>query len=199
MSRAKTISVVCLLILTTLGFASFVRPQTGAGASAKAAQAENDLTMQALLNEVRQLRLAIQRSNLSAYKSQITIERIRSQQQSVDRLADRLRDARNQLAGIKMPQADFQSELKRIEARLNQEGDVEKRKILEEEQERFKNRLAMLAQEEARIRENESQLAAQLQIEQGRLTDLNDQLDVLQRELELPPAENNPSQNGKRP
>jgi hypothetical protein len=61
MSRTKTISVVCLLILTTMGFASFVRPQTGAGNLAKAAQAENDLTMQALLNEVRQLRLAIQR------------------------------------------------------------------------------------------------------------------------------------------
>jgi chromosome segregation ATPase len=199
MSRIRTISIVCLFFMTILGFASYVKPQTGAGGPARAAQAENDLTMQALLNEVRQLRLAIQRSNLSAYKSQVTIERIRSQQQSVDRLADRLRETRNQLAGIKMPQADFQSELKRIESRLNQEADAERRKNLEEEQERLKTRLAMLAQEEARIRENESQLSAQLQIEQGRLTDLNDQLDVLQRELELPLTENKPPQSGKRP
>jgi transcriptional regulator with AAA-type ATPase domain len=199
MSRIKIISIVCLFLLMISGFASFVSSQTGAGNPAKAPQAENDLTMQALLNEVRQLRLAIQRSNLSAYKSQVTIERIRSQQQSVDRLADRLRDVRNQLAGVRMALTDFQSELKRIEGRLNQEVDVEKRRVLEEEQERFKSRLAMHAQEEGRMRDSESQLASQLQIEQGRLTELNDQLDVLQRELELPLTESNPAQNGKRP
>jgi hypothetical protein len=37
----------------------------------------------------------------------------------------------------------------------------------------------MMGQEETRLRENESQLAAQLQIEQAELAELNDQLDAL--------------------
>jgi chromosome segregation ATPase len=198
MLRIKSISIICLLFLTVLVFASFGRSQT-ATSNAKVAQGDNEQTMQALLNEVRQLRLAIQKSNLSAYHAQVLIERMRSQRQSMDRLTDRLRETRNQIAGLKMPLADFLAELKKIEGRLSQEHDAEKRQDLEEQQETFKTRLGTLAQEEARLREVESQSAAQLQIEQARLAELNDQLDALQRELEMPPAENKQPQGGKRP
>jgi len=199
MSRIKTISVICLLFLTTLGFASFGRSQTTTDSPANAAQGENEQTIQALLNEVRQLRLAIQRSNLSAYHAQVIIERMRSQQQSVDRLADRLRGIRDQLDHGKMAQSEFQDLLKKIEGRLNLERDPDKRDDLEEQQETFKTRLGSLAQQETRLREVESQLAQQLQTEQAKLADLNEQLDALQRELEIPPAENKPPQSGKRP
>jgi hypothetical protein len=57
----------------------------------------------------------------------------------------------------------------------------------------------MMGQEETRLRENESQLTAQLQIEQAKLAELNDQLDALQRELETSPSENKQPQGGKRP
>jgi chromosome segregation ATPase len=199
MSRIKTISVICLLFLTTLGFASFGRSQTTTDSPANAAQGENEQTIQALLNEVRQLRLSIQRSNLSAYHAQVIIERMRSQQQSVDRLADRLRGIRDQLDHGKMAQSEFQDLLKKIEGRLNLERDPDKRDDLEEQQETFKTRLGSLAQQESRLREVESQLALQLQTEQAKLADLNEQLDALQRELEIPPAENKPPQSGKRP
>ena len=194
MSRIKTISVVCLLILTTLVFASFGRSQTTTNRPTKAEQGENEQTMRALLNEVRQLRLAIQRSNLSAYRAQVIIERMRSQQQSVDRLADRLRGTRDRIAHVKMGQTELQDELKKMEDRP--EGGESG---MRERQDSYKTRLGYLAQEETRLREDESQLAAQLQIEQARLAEINDQLDALQRELETPPAENKPPQGGKRP
>ncbi|HEV2666222.1 MAG TPA: hypothetical protein VG324_14990, partial [Blastocatellia bacterium] len=108
MLRIKAISIICLLFLTTLGFVSFGRSQTATNNNAKAAQGENEQTMQALLNEVRQLRLAIQKSNLSAYHAQLIIERMRSQRQHVDRLSERLRDARERIANAKIPQAEFQ-------------------------------------------------------------------------------------------
>ena len=57
----------------------------------------------------------------------------------------------------------------------------------------------MFAQEENRLRDIEFQSAAQLLIEQAKTADLNDQLDALQRELELPPADNKQPQSGKRP
>jgi hypothetical protein len=62
MSRIKTISVVCLLILTILVFASFGRSQTTTNSPTKAEQSENEQTMRALLNEVRQLRILLANS-----------------------------------------------------------------------------------------------------------------------------------------
>jgi chromosome segregation ATPase len=199
MLRIKSISVICLLFLTVVVFASFGRSQTETNNKAMAAQGDNEQTMQALLNEVRQLRLAIQRSNLSAYHAQLIIERMRSQRQHVDRVAERLRDTRDRIANGKIPQAEFQHELKKIERLLSQDVPAERREDLEEQQDVFKTRLAALAKEETRLQEVESQLNTQLQIEQARLTELDDQLDALRRELEMPPAENKQPQGGKRP
>src|SRR5262245_219419 len=115
MLRIKIIYIVCFLFLTILGVASFVRSQTGANGPVKAAQGENEQAMQALVNEVRQLRLAIQRSNLSGYQAQIVIERMRAQQQSVDRLSERLRWAREEVTRHKMylpiQQAEFENRI----------------------------------------------------------------------------------------
>jgi chromosome segregation ATPase len=199
MSRIKAISIICLLFMTTLVFTSFGSPQTATNNNAKTAQGENEPTMQALLNEVRQLRLAIQRANLSAYHAQLIIERMRSQRQHADRLSERLRDTRERIANGKIPQVELQQELKGIEGRLSQERDAERRQDLEEHQDMLKTRLAALAKEETRLQEVESQLTSQSQIEQARLAELDDQLDALRRELEMPPPENKPSQGGKRP
>ena len=202
MLRIKAISIICLLFLATLVFTSFGGPQTATGANAMDAQGDNEQAMQALVNEVRQLRLAIQRSNLSAHHSQVVIERMRSQQQTVDRVADRLRWAREEASRFRMympiQQAEIQNRLKVIEADLSETLDAKTRRAKEGELEITKQRLGMMGQEETRVRENESQLAAQLQIEQAKLAELNDQLDALQRELEMPPSENKPSQGGKR-
>src|SRR5262249_46937330 len=150
-------------------------------------------------NKALQLPLAIQKSNLSAYHAQVIIERMRSQRQHVDRLAERLRETRDRIANGKIPQAEFQQELKKIVRLLSQEWPDGRRQDLEEQQDMFKTRLAALAKEETRLQEVESQLTAQLQIEQARLAELNDQLDALQRELEMAPVENKSSQGGKRP
>jgi chromosome segregation ATPase len=139
-----------------------------------------------------------QRSTLSAHHAQVIIERMRSQQQQVDRLTDRLRETRDRIANVKMVETELQDALKKIEGRLKRIGDG-RDPDLEEEQETLKTRLGFQAQEEARMREVEPQLVAQLQIEQAKLTELNDRLDALQRELEIPPAENKPPQGGKRP
>src|SRR5262245_7364592 len=202
MLRIKAISIICLLFLTILVFTSFGGPQT-TNNSAKDAQGDNEQSMQALVNEVRQLRLAIQRSNLSAHHSQVVIERMRSKQQTVDRLAERLRWARDEASRSKMymplQQAETQNRLKLIEADLSETLDAKTRRAKEGELEIIKQRLGIIGQEETRLRENESQLAAQLQIEQAKLAELDDQLEALRRELEMPPAENKPSQGGKRP
>jgi chromosome segregation ATPase len=184
MSRLKSFSIVSLLFLTTLVFISFAKPQSPTKNSVKNASLENEQTMQALLNEVRQLRLAIQRSNLSAHHSQVIIERMRAQRQQVDRLSDRLRGTRDQIPHLKMGQTEHQLELKKIEERISQQTDPGVIGELQERREHHKMRVEFLTQEETRLRENESQLAAQLLIEQAKLAEFNEQLDALQRELE---------------
>jgi hypothetical protein len=199
MSPNKTISIIGLLLLIGLGLTSRSNAQTANNSPAQAAQSENTQVMQALLSEVQQLRLAIQRSNLNIYHAQIAIERMRLQQQRVDRQSEQLRGTREQIAGLRMGQAEMQEELKRAELRVSEETDVVKRREFEGHQEAMKTRLANLAQEETRLLTQEAQLAAQLQTEQGRLAELNDQLDNLQRELQIPPTENKPAPGGKRP
>jgi len=197
MLRIKSISIICLLFLTVVVFASFGRSQT-ATSNAKVAQGDNEQTMQALLNEVHQLRLAIQKSNLSAYHTQVIVERMRLQQQQVVRLTENLRETRDRISNVKMAQTEIQNELKKFEGRLSRDNrgpDAQE----EEQLETFKTRLGLMAQEEARLREIESQSAAQLQIERARLAEFDDQLDALRRELEMPPAENKQPQGGKRP
>jgi len=100
---------------------------------------------------------------------------------------------------LPLQQTEVQNRLKEIEANLSETLDANTRRAREGELEIAKQRLGLMAQEETRLRENESQLTAQLQIEQAKLAELDDQLDALQRELEKPPVENKSSQGGKRP
>src|SRR5262249_37781338 len=146
-------------------------------------QADGGQTMQALLNEVRQLRLAIQRSNLNAYHAQVTFERVRMQQQRVDRLNEKLSEAREQIARMKMEEAQLPEYARGVESKLSQETDPAKRRELEDRQKQLKFEMERLSQIEAHQRETESQLNAQLQIEQAKLNELNDGLDALQKEL----------------
>jgi hypothetical protein len=76
MSRNKTIAVIGLLLLTVLGLTSLGKSQTATNNSAQAAPDENGQVLQALLSEVQQLRLAIQRSNLNTYHAQIAKENL---------------------------------------------------------------------------------------------------------------------------
>src|SRR5262249_17442165 len=151
---------------------------------------ESEQTMHALLNEVRQLRLAIQQSNLSVYRTQVIDELMRLQQQQVDPLSDRLRETRERIPNWSRGQGGCRAEQKLNEGRSTRARDLSERSRLEEEQERIKARLAAIAQENTRMQEQESQFAGQLSIEQAKLADFNDQLDALQRELELQSAEN---------
>jgi len=190
MSRSKKISVIFLFLLTTFVFASFARPQTTNSNRPKVADGDDAQTVRVLLNEVHQLRLAIQQSQISGYHTQVVIERMRSQQQIVERLNERLRNTREEILRWKMyfplQQIEIQNQLKVLETNVREAVDANSRQRSEGEIEITKQRLGLLTQEETFLRERESQLTTQLQIEQAKLSELNDQLDTVQRELEKP-------------
>src|SRR5262245_51272662 len=107
MSQAKRFLIFAILLLVCLSLSSFSRPQANTNSVNQSQQGDNGQTMQALLNEVRQLRLAIQRSNLNAYHAQVTFERVRMQQQRVDRLNEKLGQTREEIAKIKIEMAQL--------------------------------------------------------------------------------------------
>jgi hypothetical protein len=83
--------------------------------------------------------------------------------------------------------------------RLAQEPDAAKRADLERGIQHLKIALEEATHNEQQEREVEIQLQAQLQIEQTKLSELNDRLDTLQRELETQMSNDKPQPGGKRP
>ena len=178
MSRVKGFLASGVILLTILGAASFSAP-TG-----QTSQGDSGQTMQALLSEVHQLRLAIQRSNLNTYHAQVTLERLRLQQQQVDRVNDKLGGARALIARVQMDRSRLQADLPRLETQLSQESDPGRRRDMENQQQAIKLEVERQLETISQQRELESQLSAQVQVEQAKLNELNERLDALQKELE---------------
>ena len=91
----KSISAFCILIAAVLTAAGTTHAQT------------SDSAIQALLDEVRQLRLAVERSAVMAPKIQMTLQRMQLQQDSVSRASRQLEDLHGLLAKSAAEEADL--------------------------------------------------------------------------------------------
>jgi hypothetical protein len=178
MSQVKGFLSSGVILLTILGAASFSAP------TSQIPQGDGGQTMQALLNEVHQLRLAIQRSSLNTYHAQVTLERLRLQQQQVDRLNDKLGGTRALISRLQIDKSRLQGDLPRLEAQLSQEPDTGRRREMENQQQAIKLEVERQLETISQQRELESQLTGQVQVEQAKLNELNDRLDALQKVLE---------------
>jgi hypothetical protein len=156
-------------------------------------QQQSDATLQTLLNEVRQLRLALERSAVVAPKIQVTLQRMQLQQEQVTRLSRQLEDVRNQLAHSGAEAVDIGAQLKVDETRLASEQDATRRKQIEEETRMLKLRLEQVSERQSmqatQQQARESELAGRLQTEHNKLNELNDRLTGLERMLDGPPKQ----------
>lgn len=154
------------------------------------AQTSTDGTLQALLAEVRQLRLALERSAVVAPKIQMTLQRLQLQQDAVIRASRDLEAIRNQLSRVTGEERDLTTHLKVMDASLASELDASKRKALEEETKRVKLRLEELGvrgqQDNLALRGRESELSSRLQAEQAKLDQLSDRLNAFEQMLDTP-------------
>ena len=191
MSGVKSLSVSAVGLLIILCCVWFNNPGALTAPVNQSLPSDNGQPMQALVNEVRQLRLAIERSNLSAYQAQVTLERLRWQQPRVDRLKEKLEAVRAEIAELRSRQTSAPEDLKYIENELRKETDPGKRRELEQSQLLLKRQPEALVQ----LEQQESQLLVQLQPEQARLNELNERLDAAQKELEVV---DKPQAGGKR-
>ena len=171
LSRVVTISFVCVFVFTT------------AAAQTEKPTEENQ-TMRTLLSEVRQLRKTMQTTGLNAYRGQIILERMRLANEQVERMAQRLETARDEVDKIERTIPRFEEQAKVMDTMLQQETNIGQRAKLEFELKEHKQQGERYKVLLTRAREREQQLSTELKASQARLTELESRLDLLEREIE---------------
>ena len=153
--------------------------------SAASAQASgvSEQKFQELVNEVRQLRLEVQRLSTSAQRMQLLLDRLRSQQEVVTRLSQQLSETRDQSNQARLDQSRLNAMTEHFEkqkaAGLKSDEEL---KSLNVEKESLKQREQTLLQREL-------QLSSELEAERSTLNDLKTRLDKLENEITMPSGE----------
>ena len=142
-------------------------------------------TIQALLSEIRQLRLALERSALLAPRMQLTMQRMQSQEQKVARISQQFETVRRQVAEQAAVPGKAAEELALLDQRLSEETDAGRRKQLADRRAEMKMIAARAVDQSLKARESE--LGSSLQAEQAALDDLNQKLNAMERLLDVPP------------
>ncbi|MGH9723268.1 MAG: hypothetical protein ACRD8O_23910 [Bryobacteraceae bacterium] len=160
-------------LLPLLAFPSFAQPADPA-------------SMQALVSEMRQLRMAVERVASAVTRIQITMQRLQMQEQKVARLSDLTSQVRRDLTRTSSESAQLAEALRSSESRLAHEQDQARRKVLEDQLGAMKGAIERNARNEQLLRAQEAEVAGNLRAEQARLDDLNDRLATVEKALESP-------------
>jgi hypothetical protein len=135
--------------------------------------------MQELLNEVRQLRMALQRMSLASYRTQVMVERLRLQQDHVGRINTELSGVRNKLSEVKAQNSQMMQMFGTVEDK------VESGVAPPSEMNAMKVAIDEFKKLEQTLTEREIELSNELNTERANLTDLKGRLDALEREMSL--------------
>ena len=154
-----------------------------APAAAQTSSNSGDASMDKLLVEVRQLRLALERATAAWPKMQIAMQRMQLQQGQVDRVSKQVEDLRDQVAKSASHGVKIAGELKQFEIRVNSETDPARRREFEEAMKMMKLQVEQETATEGQLRSREAEAVSRLQGEQAKLTELSDQLNSLERSL----------------
>lgn len=199
MQRIKRLSMGCLLVLLALNLLSYGRSSAPANRDVNPSPADDAQPVQALLVEVRQLRLALQRSNLGTFRAQVILERLKLQTERVDNLRELVERSREEIANAKSNRPRMTDRLKDLEGQIEAEKDEARRAQFVAERTELKYALEQLSNQEQEQQDRESQLSAQLQVEQSKLDEINNKLDAMESELQAQQPEDIPRQNKRRP
>lgn len=183
--NSSTIIRFFYLAVFYLALTASMSAQT-AGVRADVPQTNDKQMLETILAEVRRLRTAVDKAQANASRLQIAVERLRRQQEIVDRLTIQLQETQNEAQMLKTSNPQMEEQAKQMESQIQQAQNEEHRAEMEAANKEFKNSLAQQAERETQIEELQTKLTMQLQSERSRLEEMNNQLDLLQREMESP-------------
>jgi chromosome segregation ATPase len=161
------LTAICFL----LSFQASAQSQT----QSTSALPSSEQSLQELVAEVRRLRTEVQRLSNAVFKGQMMVERFRVQQAEVTRLSHDLSEVRTQLDDTRMREQKLKVVIKALEK------EVESGVTNEREMNEMKIELRATTQSQQRLLERESQLLAELDEARIKLSELEKQLNALER------------------
>lgn len=145
------------------------------------ATAQQDI-LPALLTEVKGLRAAMEHMAAAGPRVQLALGRLQLQEQRLNTMIRRLESVRDSRTSLESALQQHQLILKDVEAavaRNEPAGRLER----EESLENIKREMARITTELQRVSAEETGLAADIAVEQGRWNTINQQLEELERSL----------------
>lgn len=140
--------------------------------------------MQSLLSEVRQLRQDLQTSAIAARRAQIVIYRLHEEETAVERAQERLDQAKTALAQMQAQRNYETAQIARCEEMRTHVENENERSQYDNAISEMRARLDASALEEQELQIKQTELEADLRIEQAKLERLQYLLDQLDRDLE---------------
>ena len=144
----------------------------------------SDQPLQALLNEVHQLRVDLQTTAVTMQRVQIVLYRLQSQTALVTRTSSQLDQARSQLGFTQTQKKTMTAQVQQMEESQRNSQDPAERKRLQDALTQMKNNLDRVTSEEQRFQSMQIDAETQWRAEQAKLADLQDQLDRLDKVLD---------------
>lgn len=153
-------------------------------ASAMLAQPTDSQTLQALLQEMRQLRQELTNITAAAQRVQILLYRVQLQDDVVKKAAARHSQVAAKLKDAERNRVEAVGALKAAEDRLAAAQNPPDRKAGEEVANEMKRRVEMWSNDETGLRAVEVSAGIDLRTEQAKLLELQQRLDRLEQQLE---------------
>jgi hypothetical protein len=139
-------------------------------------------TIQSLLIEVRQLRLAVERSASAMPRMQLLLTRFQLQQERVDQLARELKDFRSMMAANLSNKESMAAQIRDLESQA--QLDPAQRNRVEAMKKALTSQLEQQGVHEQEERQQELELSTRFRVEQTKRDDLSDQLNSLDKRLQ---------------
>jgi hypothetical protein len=172
-SKVPAIGIVLAVVFAALPFTASVRGQ----------EPRRPDVFDTLLVEVRALRGAIEQMASASARVQLAMGRLQIQEQRVNTLSRQLYDVRQSLAGVERQRIEREAELADLEGVLPTTSDKGERQAIVQRVGELKTILSAGMGGLQRLRSEEAELAGVVSTEQGRWTELNQQLDALDQTL----------------
>jgi chromosome segregation ATPase len=139
-----------------------------------------------LLVEVRGLRQAMERAATVGARIQLLVARVQLQEQRIADAARRLTTVRDELSRVDQQAGAIQGQTAMFE-KASPGIPPEQREEMQRMAETFKTQVSLLEKRRQDLSNEESMLMQQVAADQGRWSDVNAQLDDIERTLSAPP------------
>lgn len=185
-NRTSALGMAVLLLALLLPTKS-AQDQEQKASAASSGRSEAQI-LEDLVAEVRQVRLALERTTSINSRLQITLQRVQLQQNQVSRISSQLESLHDGIGRLESEQSDLSNHMADIESRIEQEQNADRQKELQSEQKQIKFSIDQKGQAIQEQRTREGELTSQLQVEQSRLNQLQADLDLLEKQIEAETA-----------